>query len=126
MSKRAVWIIALVFLGLSAISILYSIANPNQIPFDQVTWISASSEADYARRNQMINDIEHRIDDGELNTDDLIRQKLGAPETIDSTTGNWYYRLGSPGGQSSNRRLELAFDGKSGRVISRRVVSDES
>ena len=124
MSKRAVWIIALIFVGLSALTVLYSIANPNQIPFDPITWMSASSEADFARRNQMITDVQHRIDAGEFNTDDLIREKLGKPEVIDPTTGNWYYRLGSPGGQASNRRLEVAFD-KGGRVLSRRVVSEE-
>jgi hypothetical protein len=123
-SKRAVWIIAIVLVGLSGLSIVYSLANPNQIPFDQVAWISASSEADYARRNQMVNDIEKRIDNGELNTDDLIREKLGQPDQIDSATGNWYYRLGSPGGQSINRRLELGFE-KGGRILSRRVVSEE-
>jgi hypothetical protein len=123
-SKRAVWIIAIVLVGLSGLSIVYSIANPNQIPFDPIAWTTASSEADYARRNQMINDVEHRIDAGELNTDELIREKLGQPDMIDPASGSWYYRLGSPGGQSSHRRLELAFE-KTGRVLSRRVVSEE-
>ena len=124
MSKRAVWIVAIVLVAFSAVSILYSVLNPNQIPFDQIAWTTASSEADYARRNQMINDVEHRIDAGELNTDDLIREKLGQPDQIDPTTGYWYYRLGSPGAQTNNRRLELAFE-KNGRVLSRRVISNE-
>ena len=124
MSKRAVWVIAIICLGLSILSVLYSIADPGQIPFDQTAWRTASSEADLAKRNQMINDVEHKIDTGEFNNDDTIREKLGKPDAIDETTGTWYYRLGSPGGTSSNRRLELAFE-KSGRVISRRVVSEE-
>ncbi len=123
MSKRVVWVIAIICLGLSVLSIIYSVAEPGQIPFDQASWQAASSEADLAKRNQMINDVEHKIDTGEFNNDDTIREKLGKPDSIDEATGTWYYRLGSPG-SSGNRRLELAFE-KSGRVLSRRVVSAE-
>lgn len=122
MSKRAVWKIAIVLLGLSVLSVIYSIAEPNQIAFNQTQWITAQSEADYAQRNLMINDLQHRIDDGELNTEDLLREKLGEPDSIDTQSGNWYYRLGTPG-QAGNRRLELGFE-KGGRVLSRRVVSE--
>jgi hypothetical protein len=110
-------------LGLSVLSVIYAVVAPDQIPFDHTAWITASSEAGYAQRNRMINDVQHRIDNGELNTDDLIREKLGNPDTVDQQSGAWYYRLGSPGGSTSNRMLELAFE-KNGRVLSRRVVAD--
>jgi hypothetical protein len=123
MSKRAVFITAIVLLGLTIAAVIYSIAAPDQIPFDHRAWTTASSDAEYAQRNLMINDVEKQIDNGTLHTEDAVREALGNPDSSDDQSSTWYYFLGSPGGQTSNRRLEIAFD-KSGRVISRRVIAE--
>lgn len=123
MSKRAVWLTAVIFLGLSVLSVLYALAKPNRIPFDQVTWLSASSDADFAQRNRMIDDVQLRIDDGAMPDQESVRKILGPPNSTDDASHCWYYFLGSPGGTVSNRRLEIAFD-QNDRLISRRIVVD--
>jgi hypothetical protein len=125
MSKRAVFIVALVVVALSATSVLYRVVAPQRASFDSPQWMLARSDDDYTRRFTMLEDLQQLIRSGAVVDQRSAMSLLGPPER-GSGSDTWGYRLGVEDAWSTRgyeRWLELIFDA-SERLVAHRVVTD--
>jgi hypothetical protein len=116
MTKRAVWIAAMLVIVFSAASVIYHVLVPERAPFASVQWMMAAAEQDYGRRHAMLNDLRRLLESGAVQDREAARVLLGTPDRGEADDELWGYRLGGEDQWSRRyeRWLELMFDGGGG------------
>ena len=125
MTRRTVWILAIVLVLLTATSIAYRALSPAK--FNPVQWQSADSPQQLLARREMLPDINKLFANGQIYDKPSAQRYLGTPQQRDEQTdANWFYDLGgepSAAAPGPSQWLELRLS-DSGQLTSHFLRND--